>query len=618
MIDTTPKTLVHSQQTKTAQIPLVVYDQSINRLYFTFIYKMNVHNNASHDDVGLWLSPSKVRSRRLSLRTLQEAQDVKRNRTIQSVDDINNNNKKKKHKLTNDNARWTFSAESINNTNKENFRGVPSKEQEVSWLGSLVACHPSETTHTATSHLHSYHPGSQHANSIKAIASPRSASLPVASCATRSPWSSPDSKKPHAIPMPALLEEASSPSTKSQAEALIALHQSGASETAAAAAAVQESTRPVALVHARLDSSLQCSWCQASHTLYLMYPIIKTLDTWNKSSKFLCSQCFSRSDGHPVEEEEEDDDEEEAEKDDGELIPVLLPSLLTQRQTPRRLSLGQPKPKASRPKTTCLIQETSCNVPACLDLLQAVEEELDVAARSLSEDCRPALAASIRQELLARHGSNPNASAKKQLEMIQQSVEEELDLHDELWQAHWDLLQDTASVLQAALDSEGGEECDLLLAYYQWRADQCRPQETAVGNDLPTWKRRADQVLNERDMQQGVGPGHFWGASGTSYWILGNPSLLFSHTVFVWTQDGAVALPVWGQIWTATALSWKKWQHFKRVNIINTFQPAVGWDGIPYKPENNRIHLWNMRNGRRGSLKRAGTASFRRNGTTDS
>ena len=49
-------------------------------------------------------------------------------------------------------------------------------------------------------------------------------------------------------------------------------------------------------VHARLDASVSCCLCNASHALYLMYPIIKTLDNWNESSKYLCSICYADED----------------------------------------------------------------------------------------------------------------------------------------------------------------------------------------------------------------------------------------------------------------------------------------------------------------------------------
>lgn len=309
--------------------------------------------------------------------------------------------------------------------------------------------------------------------------------------ASRGPWNSPDGK-PRAMPMlPVLpeqtLDENSSMSTR-------------------ASSFNQVVPSPVAVVHARLDPSLECTICHVGHELYLMYPVVKTLDTWNDETKYLCSQC--QLEGHQVEETQDN----EAEENVGG-CRLALPSLLKREDDQRRVHTRNNIKTASscpRPKVTCLVRENDCNISACLDMLNAVEDELEVAV-SLSEDCSEPLAASVRRELQARNNTTANSSYDA-LNRLEQNVKEELRLHTDLWQQHWDLLQDTATVLQAAIEAEGDEECDLLLAYYQWRAGH-RLQPGVDATD-PAWKIEADTALDKRDAEAGIGPGQFHGASG--------------------------------------------------------------------------------------------------------
>jgi hypothetical protein len=289
----------------------------------------------------------------------------------------------------------------------------------------------------------------------------------------------------------------------------------------------------VAIAHARLDSSLECCSCRASHSLYLMYPIIKTLDTWNESSKFLCSLCFeddsttnNTSRGDPTTDQEEQDasagaaDEDEDENEDTSKIHSLHPHQYEDRQqeSSSENAIVRRSVRRQAQITTSLIREMTCDVQACLDLLHVVEDEMELAAISLSEDFRTDLEASIRREVSPPHCSRGRGSTTTStkdlaaLEKVETTIAEELKLHDALWQTHWDLLMDTTTVLQEALESEGDLECDLLLAYYQWRAGHRLPQGEV--NLPPAWKVQADESLNQRDIKAGFGPGYFWGASG--------------------------------------------------------------------------------------------------------
>jgi hypothetical protein len=99
---------------------------------------------------------------------------------------------------------------------------------------------------------------------------------------------------------------------------------------------------------------------------------------------------------------------------------------------------------------------------------------------------------------------------------VRQLVMEEVLQVRQLWQAHWDLLTETVQVLHLALDSyshataeQHQEDKVLLLSYYQWRASH---QPRNGGH--PRWKTSADQELDQRDINDKVGPGHFWGAHG--------------------------------------------------------------------------------------------------------
>jgi hypothetical protein len=255
-------------------------------------------------------------------------------------------------------------------------------------------------------------------------------------------------------------------------------------------------TKPQEFVHARLDSSLNCYRCQASHALYLMYPVVKTLDTWNHENQFLCSFCHRKQSSRQQDEDSLAPSEDEP---SCELVPQEWVHSGPSPPTDALLLSTQ----KYRPPQIQLIYQDSCDLKECLDLLHEVEDERDTAMESLSEQAIQDLHAEMREELAATNISEHQINA---------CLNRETQIYTELWTRHWDLLAETVSVLQLALENQGDEACDLLLAYYQWRA---RHDDNTAATE-PAWKQRADQVLQTRDVEAGVGPGHFWGATGES------------------------------------------------------------------------------------------------------
>jgi hypothetical protein len=194
------------------------------------------------------------------------------------------------------------------------------------------------------------------------------------------------------------------------------------------------------------------------------------------------------------------------------------------RQQQKRIGTATSPGRSSLTSTTTnkvLIGPDTCDFEACLSLLHAIEDELELCALSLTEDAMKTLEANIHREL--QPGNYTTQQQQQQQEedyhdkdAVRQLVMEEVLQVRQLWQAHWGLLTETVHVLHSALDSyshataeQHQEDNVLLLSYYQWRASH-QPRN----GDHPRWKTSADQELDQRDINEKVGPGHFWGAYG--------------------------------------------------------------------------------------------------------
>jgi hypothetical protein len=272
---------------------------------------------------------------------------------------------------------------------------------------------------------------------------------------------------------------------------------------------------------ARLDYTISCSSCDACHPYYLMYPAQDSRqgrgDTRGRgtalteSQQHLCALCWRFS-----------EDDVTLAEDAAEVLcnsDVTPPSFpIRRRSTIRQQEMGTtsspaPHDKLSSSSTTksssLLVGPESCNTQGCLDLLHAIEDELEIAALSLTQDAIQTLEANIRRELQSLVGDDDDDD-EDLVEFVQQTIADEVEQVRELWQTHWDLLIETCQVLHAGL-TEDEEEGDVLLSYYQWRAGQ---QPPLTGGDPPRWKVFADQALDQRDIKVGMGPGQFWGAKG--------------------------------------------------------------------------------------------------------
>jgi len=324
-----------------------------------------------------------------------------------------------------------------------------------------------------------------------------------------------------------------------------------------------------------------------------MYPIIKTLDTWNEENQYLCPLCRTENLEERMDEEEDhdphhrhpddphhhnnqdddesnglladdshDNDNDEKENMGGHInvgtrsknfTPVPGRSKQEQQKQKQKQQQQEQQMQLRRLPQIPLITHDSCDVQECLDLLHEVEQERDVAMERISYHALRTLRQEIKEELdlkgedLHHHdddddddddktdedsddhsdsSSSSSSSSSSQggkyppIGISNESfIRREIQIYVDLWKRHWDLLTETVFVIHQALELQGDEECDLLLAYYQW---QCRPDapstsmKGACPEKEPEWKKKADQVLHERDVQAGVGPGHFWGSSGTS------------------------------------------------------------------------------------------------------
>jgi hypothetical protein len=303
------------------------------------------------------------------------------------------------------------------------------------------------------------------------------------------------------------------------------------------------------LHHARLDGSLHCCQCHASHALYLMYPIVKTFETWNHETQYLCALCHHDNDNN-------DDDkcsraplaQEQEVAEEWERAPLPPPSpapstpMWTQNKNMNKKDKSSavtaavtalPNQKCRRPTSQQiqLIAQDSCDIQECLDLLHELEEERDKAMERCSLPAIEELQHTMRRELLflppqeptihthaaahSRSRTSSTASSASSSSSIETTVDRDTQIYIELWQRHWDLLAETVEVVQHALEVQGDEACDVLLAYHQWRG---RPplddEKTPIAE--PAWKLSADRALNKRDIDAGVAPGHFWGSSSSS------------------------------------------------------------------------------------------------------
>lgn len=258
-----------------------------------------------------------------------------------------------------------------------------------------------------------------------------------------------------------------------------------------------------------LDASKSCGECGACHSLYLLYvmpPIPNAQDTraTSTTAQYWCSNCWWE---HQEGQEDQDHNHEEDKNKKEEHG--------TKKEEKNKKSRSGALPTTRAPILSVMDKE-SCNLQACLDLLHQVENEMEVAALSLSEEGIQLLTASIRREVQSltwtsddEDKDDPNYEIAV-LESIEETVRKETMIHQDLWQSHWDKLEDTAKVLQEAVEAEGDDESDLLLAYYQWRAGH-RPLDH---DEYPPWKLAADRALDQRDLARDVGPGQFKGASG--------------------------------------------------------------------------------------------------------
>ena len=338
-------------------------------------------------------------------------------------------------------------------------------------------------------------------------------------------------------------------------------------------------TRTTTLHHARLDGSLQCCQCHASHALYLMYPIVKTFETWNLENQYLCALCHDDDEddnakandnakdeqGRRLHAQEQEDplhtphgrstplwahtnsssssnnNSKKKQPEQGKHQPLFL---LTASSSSSSAALPPTHDgDRRRPTQIPLISQDSCDVQECLDLLHEVEEEREKAMERCTPLAIEELQHVMRQELLhlpptsyvahshsrSRKMSSSSSSALSASASIQSIVDRDTKIYMDLWQRHWDLLAETVVVLQHALEVQGDDACDIVLAYYQWRSrpHPSRPLEETpkrrrgvtgtppTTTTEPAWKLTADQALNQRDIEAGVGPGHFWGSSSS-------------------------------------------------------------------------------------------------------
>jgi hypothetical protein len=288
-------------------------------------------------------------------------------------------------------------------------------------------------------------------------------------------------------------------------------------------------------VVALLNPSLSCCDCEASHPFYIMYPVrspSSSVDSdrtstlkglLHSTTHYKCALCWRKS-RHVYA-----DDAARIDTTAGDFLGTDMEEqvrtggseqcALDQHHASRR-SCRRPNSSTGLNSVVAIpFGPEAYNAQTCLDLLHAIEDELELTGLSLTEDAMKIVEASILREL--HHFYEP-PSVGSSTRNIQSEIDnrcvlaqreglaQEVSLVRKLWLNHWDLLTETIQVLHTALDRPGFAGEDLLLSYYQWRASH---QPPAVGKD-PQWKTRADQSLDERDRKAGLGPGHFWGANG--------------------------------------------------------------------------------------------------------
>ena len=299
-----------------------------------------------------------------------------------------------------------------------------------------------------------------------------------------------------------------------------------------------------------------------------MYPIVKTFETWNLENQYLCALCHEDDNDKANDKDEQGRRLHAQEQEDplhtphGRSTPLWVHTNSNSKSNGKKKQPEQGKHQPlfllsasssaalppthdgdrQRPTQIPLISQDSCDVQECLDLLHEVEEEREKAMERCTPLAIEELQHVMRQELLhlpptsyvahshSRSRKMSSSSALSASASIQSIVDRDTKIYIDLWQRHWDLLAETVVVLQHALEVQGDDACDIVLAYYQWRSRPrpSRPLEASpkrrgrvtatpptTTTTEPAWKLSADQALNQRDIEAGVGPGHFWGSSSS-------------------------------------------------------------------------------------------------------
>jgi hypothetical protein len=224
------------------------------------------------------------------------------------------------------------------------------------------------------------------------------------------------------------------------------------------------------------------------------------------------------------------------------------------------LSLSSSSTTESSSPLPSQIEETTTTT-LLLQYLDSVENELEACAICSDDVFLESLTCQVRNELIDtkmmdndgrmnvqlqqvghHHRQDDNDSDMLLLLMdtdvqeIENFVLEEMELFQDQWQQHYDLIEHTRNVLVQQLQSQlqlqlpislnkevSGDDSleDAVLAYYHWRNRNLFHDEGInINNHSPRWKVLADQALDLRDKQHGLGPGHFWGAQGEYYCIV--------------------------------------------------------------------------------------------------
>jgi hypothetical protein len=340
------------------------------------------------------------------------------------------------------------------------------------------------------------------------------------------------------------------------------------------------------LPQVRLDETLSCSKCEASHRHYLMYQKLKQCppapapasasasasrprETNRRSTRllqennsiptptleFLCSICWEQQQQQQQQTDDEDGDGAHHEEHTDSSFSSSTES-----------SFGSSPTTITTPPLETTTTTTTTTTTLLLQYLDSVENELELCAISIDHAFLESLECQVRNELidglllvrkrkegrLSEHGNdndNDNYDDEQQLKWLMttnvQEIEclvlEEMDSFQDQWQQHYDLVQCTRNVLvqqlqkvptpsvqhaeastSASVSASGDDLNDVVLAYYHWRNrnlfyndDENHNHNNNYNNsNIPRWKLLADQALDLRDKQLGLGPGHFWGAQG--------------------------------------------------------------------------------------------------------